>query len=136
MGSEYDIIGKNPSAEATIKNIGQYRTLMEDLRNALSPEIELIDSRVVLPAKDLTEIVKKIRKTITKRDHKVSRTEHGQREACSPADMISSVCVCVRQLVDYDRHNNSLNKLRDKKEKSLSDEKNLFKVRRRASWQS
>ena len=32
------------------------------------------------------------------------------------------------QLVDYDRFNNSLTKLRDKKEKSLSDEKNLFKV--------
>jgi hypothetical protein len=31
-------------------------------------------------------------------------------------------------LVDFDRHNNSLNKLREKKEKSLSDEKNLFKV--------
>jgi len=31
-------------------------------------------------------------------------------------------------LVDYDRFNNSLTKLRDKKEKSLSDEKNLFKV--------
>lgn len=30
--------------------------------------------------------------------------------------------------MDYDRHNNSLTKLRDKKEKSLSDEKNLFKV--------
>lgn len=33
------------------------------------------------------------------------------------------------QLIDYDRYNNSLTKLRDKKEKSLSDEKNLFKVR-------
>jgi len=32
------------------------------------------------------------------------------------------------QLVDYDRFNNSLTKLRDKKEKSLSDEKNLYKV--------
>ena len=32
------------------------------------------------------------------------------------------------QLMDYDRFNNSLQKLRDKKEKSLSDEKNLFKV--------
>lgn len=30
--------------------------------------------------------------------------------------------------MDYDRFNNSLTKLRDKKEKSLSDEKNLFKV--------
>lgn len=32
------------------------------------------------------------------------------------------------QLTDFDRHNNSLSKLREKKEKSLSDEKNLFKV--------
>jgi len=32
------------------------------------------------------------------------------------------------KLLDYDRFNNSLTKLRDKKEKSLSDEKNLFKV--------
>lgn len=32
------------------------------------------------------------------------------------------------QLTDYDRFNNSLTKLRDKKDKSLSDEKNLFKV--------
>jgi hypothetical protein len=32
------------------------------------------------------------------------------------------------QLTDYDRFNNSLTKLREKKEKSLSDEKNLFKV--------
>jgi amphiphysin len=31
-------------------------------------------------------------------------------------------------LVDYDRHNNSYTKLKDKKEKSLSDEKNLFKL--------
>ena len=67
----------------------------------LSPELELIDSRIVQPCKELVDICKKIRKTCVKRDHK---------------------------LVDYDRHNNSLNKLRGKKEKSLSDEKNLFKV--------
>ncbi len=35
----------------------------------------------------------------------------------------------ILQLMDYDRFNNSLTKLRDKKEKSLSDEKNLFKAR-------
>ena len=32
------------------------------------------------------------------------------------------------QLVDYDRHSNTYTKLRDKKDKSLNDEKNLFKV--------
>jgi hypothetical protein len=47
-------------------------------------------------------MLKRVRKAITKRDHK---------------------------LVDYDRFNNSYTKLRDKKEKSLNDEKNLFKVR-------
>jgi amphiphysin len=72
-----------------------------DTAETLSPELELIDSRVVQPCKELQEICKKIRKTAVKRDHK---------------------------LVDYDRHNNALNKLREKKEKSLSDEKNLFKV--------
>lgn len=34
----------------------------------------------------------------------------------------------VFQLIDFDRHSNSLNKLRNKGEKSLSDEKNLFKA--------
>jgi amphiphysin len=72
-----------------------------DFTETLSPELDLIESRIVEPSKELTAICKKIRKTCVKRDHK---------------------------LVDYDRHNNSLNKLRQKKEKSLSDEKNLFKV--------
>lgn len=72
-----------------------------DITDTLAPELELIESRIVQPCKDLNEICKKIRKTCVKRDHK---------------------------LIDFDRHNNSLNKLREKKEKSLSDEKNLFKV--------
>jgi amphiphysin len=76
---------------------------MEELRTAVAPELELIESRVVSPTKEFQGVLKTIRKTITKREHK---------------------------LVDYDRFNNSLTKLRDKKEKSLSDEKNLFKVDR------
>jgi amphiphysin len=61
----------------------------------------LIESRVVGPVKELQGVMKSIRKMITKRDHK---------------------------LMDFDRFNNSLTKLRDKKEKSLSDEKNLYKL--------
>jgi amphiphysin len=71
------------------------------LSETLEPELELIQSRIVDPSTELSDICKKIRKTCTKRDHK---------------------------LIDYDRHNNSLNKLRSKEKKSLSDEKNLFKV--------
>lgn len=85
----------------------------------LAPELELIESRVIAPSIELQDICKRIRKTITKRDHKV-------RIACP--HVRSRMLILSAQLIDYDRHNNSLNKLREKKEKSLSDEKNLFKV--------
>ncbi|EJD04441.1 BAR-domain-containing protein [Fomitiporia mediterranea MF3/22] len=101
MVGEYDLIGKNPDAQDTIRNVDGYQQLFEELRMSITPELELIESRIVTPVKELQTIMKQIRKNITKRNHK---------------------------LVDYDRFNNSLTKLRDKKEKSLSDEKNLFKL--------
>ncbi|KAK9895970.1 BAR-domain-containing protein [Cystobasidium minutum MCA 4210] len=99
--SPYEFENKFPNAKATIQHIGEYQAAFDDLKDTIAPELELVDSRVVAPAKEFQEYVKKIRKTITKREHK---------------------------LVDFDRHNNSYTKLREKKEKSLSDEKNLFKV--------
>ncbi|KAF7367395.1 Bar adaptor protein [Mycena sanguinolenta] len=101
IAGEYDLIGKNPDSAQTIRSVTKYETAMEELRTAISPELDLIESRVVGPIKELQQVMKLIRKSITKRDHK---------------------------LTDYDRFNNSLTKLRDKKEKSLSDEKNLFKL--------
>ncbi|GAA6010643.1 hypothetical protein JCM10207_007780 [Rhodosporidiobolus poonsookiae] len=100
LADEGSLTAKHPGAEVTLRNIASYQDLMAELRDAVQPELELIDSRVTAPLKEYQELLKKIRKTITKREHK---------------------------LVDYDRHNNSYNKLKDKKEKSLSDEKNLFK---------
>jgi len=101
IASEYDLLGKFPQAAHTIKNVDGYHTALEELRTSISPELELIESRVVGPVREFQVIMKTIRKMITKREHK---------------------------LIDYDRFNNSLSKLRDKKEKSLSDEKNLFKL--------
>ncbi|KAJ6501474.1 hypothetical protein C8R47DRAFT_228170 [Mycena vitilis] len=101
IAGEYDLIGKNPDAAQTIRTVPKYETAMEELRASIGPELELIESRIVGPTKELQQIMKMIRKSITKRDHK---------------------------LTDYDRFNNSLTKLRDKKEKSLSEEKNLFKL--------
>ncbi|KIO07456.1 hypothetical protein M404DRAFT_137041 [Pisolithus tinctorius Marx 270] len=101
ISGELSLASKHPSATDTINNTPDYAKYMDELRTTLSPELELIDSRVVGPLKEFQGVLKIIRKTITKRDHK---------------------------LVDYDRFNNSLTKLRDKKEKSLSDEKNLFKL--------
>ncbi|KAG6854077.1 hypothetical protein C0991_010824 [Blastosporella zonata] len=101
MGGEYDLLGRHPDAEQTVRSITKYEATMEELRSLVSPELELIESRIIAPLKELTSTLKLIRKTITKRDHK---------------------------LVDYDRFNNSLTKMRDKKDKSLNDEKNLFKL--------
>lgn len=101
LAAEYNLQGKHPTCEATIANTPPYSTALDELRSAISPELELIESRIVAPVKEFQGVLKMIRKSITKRDHK---------------------------LVDYDRFNNSLTKLRDKKEKSLSDEKNLFKL--------
>ncbi|TFK76658.1 BAR-domain-containing protein [Pluteus cervinus] len=101
IATEYDLIGKHPECGHTIRNVAKYEATMEELRGSVGPELELIDSRIVGPTKEFQGVLKLIRKTITKRDHK---------------------------LTDYDRFNNSLTKLRDKKEKSLSDEKNLFKL--------
>jgi amphiphysin len=101
IASEYDLLGKFPQAAHTIKNVDAYNTALEELRMSISPELELIESRVVGPVRELQSIMKAIRRMITKREHK---------------------------LVDFDRFNNSLTKLRDKKEKTLNDEKNLFKL--------
>lgn len=68
---DYDLIGKHPNAEKTILHVDQYMTCMQELKETLSPELELIATRVIAPAKELQTVMKAIRKTITKRDHKV-----------------------------------------------------------------
>jgi amphiphysin len=72
IASEYDLLGKYPQAAHTIKNVDAYHTALEELRVSISPELELIESRVVGPVKELQGIMKTIRKVITKREHKVS----------------------------------------------------------------
>ena len=62
-----------PQAETTLRNIDHYHELMGELRDAVQPELELIDARVTAPLKEYQELLKKIRKTVTKREHKVRR---------------------------------------------------------------
>ncbi|KAJ5818054.1 protein hob1 [Penicillium riverlandense] len=78
-----------------------YETIVRELQEALAPELELIDSRIINPADQLLEVIKVIRKVAVKRDHKK---------------------------LDYDRHTASLKKLEEKKDKSLKDEKALYKA--------
>lgn len=79
----------------------EYEAVVKDLQESLKPELEMIDSRVIRPANELLDVLKVIRKTATKREHKK---------------------------LDYDRHNATLKKIQDKKEKSAKDEKALWKA--------
>jgi amphiphysin len=74
IASEYDLLGKFPQAAHTIKNVDAYHTALEELRASISPELELIQSRVVGPVKEFQSTMKAIRKVITKREHKVSNS--------------------------------------------------------------
>ncbi|KAI9742174.1 MAG: hypothetical protein M1818_004074 [Claussenomyces sp. TS43310] len=79
----------------------EYELICKELLATLQPELEMIETRVIRPADELLDIIKVIRKTITKRQHKQ---------------------------LDYDRHRATLKKLQDKKEKSLKDEKSMYKA--------
>ncbi|KAF3909473.1 Myosin-Ie [Arthrobotrys entomopaga] len=84
-----------------IRACEEYEAIVRGLQETLSPELEMIETRIIKPADELLEIVKIIRKVLTKRQHKQ---------------------------LDFDRHRTSLKKLQDKKEKTLKDEKALYKV--------
>ena len=84
-----------------IRACEEYEAIVKELQATLQPELEMIETRVIRPADELLEIVKVIRKSATKRQHKQ---------------------------LDYDRHRATLKKLQDKKEKSLKDEKAMYKA--------
>lgn len=84
-----------------IRACEEYEAVVKDLQETLAPELEMIDSRVIRPANELLDVIKVIRKSAVKREHKK---------------------------LDYDRHRTALKKLQDKKEKTMKDEKALYKV--------
>lgn len=79
----------------------EYEAIVRDLQETLAPELEMINSRIISPADQLLEVIKVIRKVAGKRDHKQ---------------------------LDYDRRRATLKKLQEKKDKSLKDEKALYKA--------
>jgi amphiphysin len=84
-----------------IRACEEYEGIVKELQTTLAPELEMIESRVIKPADELLEIIKAVRKIAVKRDHKQ---------------------------LDYDRHRASLKKLQDKKEKTLKDEKAIYRA--------
>ncbi|KAJ5998450.1 protein hob1 [Penicillium sp. IBT 35674x] len=86
---------------AGIQACEEYEAIVRELQEALVPELEMIESRVISPADQLLEVIKIIRKVAVKRDHKK---------------------------LDYDRRTSTLKKLEEKKDKSIKDEKALYKA--------
>lgn len=84
-----------------IRACEEYENVVKDLQETLAPELEMIETRVIRPANELLDVIKAIRKTALKREHKK---------------------------LDYDRHRTTLKKLQDKKERSAKDEKALWKA--------
>ncbi|KAJ6440470.1 reduced viability upon starvation protein [Purpureocillium lavendulum] len=79
----------------------EYEAVVKELQETLAPELEMIESRVIRPANELLDVIKVIRKTALKREHKK---------------------------LDYDRHRTTLKKLQDKKERTAKDEKAMWKA--------
>lgn len=77
----------------------QYREVVSDLQATLKPELEMIETRIIGPANELLDVINSIRKMATKRAHKQ---------------------------LDLDRHNGTLKKYQDKKERSVNDEKKMY----------
>lgn len=79
----------------------QYRDVVNELKDILKPDLELIESRIIEPAQELLKIIQAIRKMAVKRNHKQ---------------------------LDLDRHQNSMTKYQNKKERSAKDEEKMYKV--------
>ncbi|KKY31472.1 putative bar adaptor protein [Diaporthe ampelina] len=92
------VVHANPEG---IQACEEYEAVVKDLQETLAPELEMIESRIIRPANELTDVIKIIRKQILKREHKK---------------------------LDYDRHRATLKKLQDKKDKSIKDEKAMWKA--------
>ena len=69
---EFDLTRQHPDSSTTFENVAPYQELMAELDLAVQPELELIQSRIIGPLKEFKEVVKAVRKSITKREHKVN----------------------------------------------------------------
>ncbi|WFD07019.1 BAR adaptor protein Hob1 [Malassezia vespertilionis] len=101
FGREYDLERRHPEAVQTLANLTDYVTFIDQLRETLRPEQDLIASRIVAPLQEVEAIMKSVEKAISKRDHK---------------------------LIDFDRHNNAYTKLKDKQNRSSKDDQHMFKL--------
>ncbi|KTW29421.1 hypothetical protein T552_01372 [Pneumocystis carinii B80] len=99
-GKSTDIENKsNEECSEAVDACQKYRNIVKELQEILTPELEMIESRIIAPTSELLSIIASIHKITEKRE---------------------------RKRLDYDRHRSNLKKLQDKKEKTLKDERALY----------
>ncbi|TPX32298.1 hypothetical protein SmJEL517_g04559 [Synchytrium microbalum] len=84
----------------SLKSTQDFARVMAQVKEDLTPELELITRRVVQPTSDYITLIEAVKKMMTKRAHK---------------------------LVDYDRHRLAVKSLKEKTDKTTADEKELGK---------
>ncbi|KAF9960210.1 hypothetical protein BGZ65_012636 [Modicella reniformis] len=92
---------RTQTAPESVQAVEDYQAVMTEIRDLLLPELDKVEDQVMRPLTEMQNIMKMIRKSLVKRDHK---------------------------LLDFDRFRVSLKKLQEKKDRSLSDEKQIFKL--------
>ena len=84
-----------------IETAGQLGLSMDRVREDITPLLQDIERQVVLPALEYLQLFDQVKKYLTKREHK---------------------------LVDYDRYREAVKKLKERKDRSSSDEKKLSQL--------
>ncbi|KAK4511003.1 uncharacterized protein ATC70_012208 [Mucor velutinosus] len=90
-----------PTPAAALQAANDAEAAMAYCRDEILPQLDSVDQYVIRPSLELQEVIKTIQKTIVKRNHK---------------------------LIDYDRHRVALQKLNVKTERTMNEEKAIFKV--------
>ncbi|KAJ3410154.1 hypothetical protein HDV05_004034 [Chytridiales sp. JEL 0842] len=90
-----------PTPPASMQAVEHFALIAAHARESLLPDLEVIERRLVSPTADLVSLLANVKKHISKRGHK---------------------------LIDFDRHRESVRKLKEKADRTVSDEKALGKA--------
>ncbi|KAJ3104089.1 hypothetical protein HDU97_009538 [Phlyctochytrium planicorne] len=84
----------------SLKAAEDYARITTASREALLPDLEVIERRLVMPTAELMQLIERVKRFIIKRGHK---------------------------LLDYDRHKDSVKKLKEKQDRTATDERTIGK---------
>lgn len=113
------LVSDQPQGKHTLAALPEYDALLAELRDTLAPELELINTKIVAPLKDLEAANAAIKKNITKRDHKrvdlerrigsYEKAKHKQvRTPKEEQAMLKAQHVYETSKADYDHFNDAL----------------------------